>query len=382
MKKIAQLLSLLLFFTLFSSVANSSSSISPSPENSHSKSTYQLLLEEYSKINSPTDIKNGLIEEINLKYNRTQAFQTSETSDIDSYISQLNQKYEENQKLERDKERTVGEILTSLYPETNFVTLATSITKEDKITVMKKIIETIDNNKGSSKQVELLQYYVNKFAPYAGEPSLERHISNKQNVITPQAASNSQYDRTVAKQYITNYWNTYNTPKYPNLNNMGGDCANFVSQVLHAGGLAMDTTGGWYINSKQSPPTYPSPSNVTQFNHSWGTADPSPWISAKQFNNRYSGGYSASVDLGFTGQGVIDNIGHFHQKLWTGDVVQLLQKKLWWYEAYHTMVVYTYDSSDVYLAAHSSSTNNTSLKSLAARSTDKKFDFFYIKNGL
>ena len=42
-----------------------------------------------------------------------------------------------------------------------------------------------------------------------------------------------------ARQYALNY-----NPAYHNYNPEGGDCANFVSQVLLAGGLLM--TDGWY----------------------------------------------------------------------------------------------------------------------------------------
>lgn len=47
--------------------------------------------------------------------------------------------------------------------------------------------------------------------------------------------------KTVA--YADKYWSTYND-FYPNYNIIGGDCADFVSQCLQAGGLPMNTS--WY----------------------------------------------------------------------------------------------------------------------------------------
>jgi len=44
------------------------------------------------------------------------------------------------------------------------------------------------------------------------------------------------YDRSKAVKYAKKYCNNYN-PKYHNYNPEGGDCANFVSQCLIAGGM-------------------------------------------------------------------------------------------------------------------------------------------------
>jgi Putative amidase domain/IPT/TIG domain len=45
-------------------------------------------------------------------------------------------------------------------------------------------------------------------------------------------------------QYALEYWQTYNTAQFGNLNPVGGDCANFVSQTLLARGLTMNSQ--WY----------------------------------------------------------------------------------------------------------------------------------------
>lgn len=46
------------------------------------------------------------------------------------------------------------------------------------------------------------------------------------------------YDRDSAIEYAVNWYNKYN-PNYPNFSS-SGDCANFVSQCLEAGGLQMN----------------------------------------------------------------------------------------------------------------------------------------------
>ncbi len=58
--------------------------------------------------------------------------------------------------------------------------------------------------------------------------------------------SADSYSPSAATAYASKYWNNYN-PNYSNYNSIGGDCANFVSQCLHAGGLQM--TDGWYWRS-------------------------------------------------------------------------------------------------------------------------------------
>lgn len=53
----------------------------------------------------------------------------------------------------------------------------------------------------------------------------------------------SAYNASAAVSYANTYWSNYN-PNYSNYNSIGGDCANFVSQCLVAGGMQM--TDGWY----------------------------------------------------------------------------------------------------------------------------------------
>ena len=51
------------------------------------------------------------------------------------------------------------------------------------------------------------------------------------------------YSPQMAVQYADTYWSNYND-LYPNYSIIGGDCADFVSQCLYAGGLPMNAS--WY----------------------------------------------------------------------------------------------------------------------------------------
>lgn len=57
------------------------------------------------------------------------------------------------------------------------------------------------------------------------------------------------YSPSAAVAYAQQYAYNYNS-QYHNFNPDGGDCANFVSQCLYAGGLQM--TDGWYYNGNAS----------------------------------------------------------------------------------------------------------------------------------
>lgn len=61
------------------------------------------------------------------------------------------------------------------------------------------------------------------------------------------------YNRDATYQYGMQYAYNYNTAQYNTIPN--GDCANFVSQCLRAGGLQFKTTGGytWYYLNGSSP---------------------------------------------------------------------------------------------------------------------------------
>lgn len=55
------------------------------------------------------------------------------------------------------------------------------------------------------------------------------------------AEARAAYSPSKVTAYTDRYWNSHNSA-YPNFENMGGDCANFVSQALRAGGKSMKGT--------------------------------------------------------------------------------------------------------------------------------------------
>ena len=61
-----------------------------------------------------------------------------------------------------------------------------------------------------------------------------------------------QYDRQAAVDYAVT-WAMGRNPAYFSLDGIGGDCTNFCSQCLYAGGCVMNFTPdtGWYYRSPQ-----------------------------------------------------------------------------------------------------------------------------------
>lgn len=75
---------------------------------------------------------------------------------------------------------------------------------------------------------------------YESELAARDMPAEKVNVIRAQT---SLYSAEEAVAYAEKYYDTYN-PEYPDWTGYGGDCANFVSQCLYAGGKSMEGTPG------------------------------------------------------------------------------------------------------------------------------------------
>ncbi|MER6536314.1 amidase domain-containing protein [Streptomyces sp900105755] len=79
-------------------------------------------------------------------------------------------------------------------------------------------------------------------APATGDdgnttPDAPRAATTRNPTPVPKTLTGGTYDYKAMAAYAEKYWNNYN-PNYPNYNNetAGGDCTNFVSQSLKAGG--------------------------------------------------------------------------------------------------------------------------------------------------
>ena len=84
-------------------------------------------------------------------------------------------------------------------------------------------------------------------APKAAAPApYQTSLDLPQASVAPEELYNFTYDHQAAANYSNAYWSSYNLA-YKNFNPVGGDCANFVSQSLRAGGQPDD--GSWYYRN-------------------------------------------------------------------------------------------------------------------------------------
>lgn len=174
-----------------------------------------------------------------------------------------------------------------------------------------------------------------------------------------------------------NYNNTVQA--YPRLeNSFGGDCTNFVSQCMLASGIHF--RDNWQILRKNG--NYTNITTTSQLNNSWSLSDPSPWISAVEFQNYWvshvsNGAYKA------TGQEILDNPNiAWNTPVTQGCVVQLAKKTLTGGvgEAHHSMYISGYINDGTYntygLTYHSTDTLFTSLLDVCRRYPNEYFLFY------
>lgn len=158
------------------------------------------------------------------------------------------------------------------------------------------------------------------------------------------------YDPLLAISYALKYAFDYNLA-YPNYSDIepGGDCANFISQCLHAGGLPMigdnanDITDSWFCYS----------------NYKWAISQISrTWRGAYYFYIYWSL-HSKSSRL-FLNESLIKP--ELKQLLLTyakpGDALNLIHSNG---SVYHTLLITDVTSNDILCAAHTNDTFATPL---------------------
>lgn len=159
-------------------------------------------------------------------------------------------------------------------------------------------------------------------------------LAARQAPAASQAAAAASYNYQAMADYAMRYWNNYN-PAYRSFNDVGGDCTNFVSQALRAGGWQDKT--GWYRDDNNWWYNWMN-QTITRINVQYFYT-----FAAVRSGRTYILGSPSYMGLGdvlqidFTNDGPKD----------------------------HTMIV-TYRSQQPYLTYHTTNTLNRSLSSLQA----------------
>lgn len=188
----------------------------------------------------------------------------------------------------------------------------------------------------------------------------------------------SFYDRAKAKEYIDTYWKKYN-PAYPSFHHGGGDCTNFISQVLYAGGMpwAEDNNPA---NHKKSTNWYCKPGATSKdsekrITFSWKIAAvfKAHWIKRVEMHKMYS--YAEAIQ----------NMNALSSEVFLGDVVQFCYSSG---VPYHTLAITgfnrdpQYHIKDIVLASHDMDSNTRSLyRTMLQYPSDYKLRVYNIKKG-
>ncbi|MBE7074268.1 MAG: amidase [Clostridiales bacterium] len=130
----------------------------------------------------------------------------------------------------------------------------------------------------------------------------------------------NKYDRISAINYAQKYALSPN-PNFYHFGGIGGDCTNFISQCLLAGGCNMQySSNGWYYNSSYDrSPSWTSVSELHNF----------------LLNNKKSGPHGEIISL---------------NSLEIGDIIQLKQNTS---RFNHTVIITKIQNGEIYVCAHS-----------------------------
>ncbi len=178
-------------------------------------------------------------------------------------------------------------------------------------------------------------------------------IDNIKNSFSKRTRKNtstlSTYSPQKAVEYAITYAFNYNTAKYPSYVGNGGDCANFASQVLNAGGKPMTGTNAsnfnsWFCRSNNLW-------DVSKISSTWRGADAFGhyWmkkaVSYKYFDSSY-----------FSDKSKLKKVLEYGNR---GDAVSVLNSNG---RPFHTLIIIDYGKDDLICAAHSGNTITASLR--------------------
>ncbi|WP_308780652.1 amidase domain-containing protein [uncultured Clostridium sp.] len=168
-------------------------------------------------------------------------------------------------------------------------------------------------------------------------------ISN--NNFTLAGEKNNNYNRELAREYAIK-WAIYSNKQYYNYINDGGDCTNFVSQVLRAGG--MDFIGSrknatsidsWFYYSSDLP-------NRT-----------STWTSANAFNLHFGkSGKRVYKYRKYSIEEALKNWDEIYSSIYIGDIIQYTRPNN---IAFHSQAITDLlDNKTIYFSQHSNTIEN------------------------
>lgn len=300
--------------------------------------------------------------------------------DEDSLLNNSEQRAFDIQTLKEiyNEDIEVGQILEKYTPATrssasiDLVSKATSLDKEQIIQTMHRIEDVYESAEDAEKEAMLS--YLLHHARACEDPQAIAFLESLNHSEPIAASALYTYRPADAAAYARTYALSYNTSAYPDMSALGGDCTNFVSQCMFAGGISMRDR--WYIRKRNG--TYVRPENPDQLNYSWELADPSPWTTIRNYTlywfpkvevKQYSkDNYNANYRTIYSSSGVA-----------VGDVVVftsgLFGVTTW---GAHAMIITGFDTSNkhILVSGHTNNRLNAKLYDLTALSDYAGIDFY------
>lgn len=263
-------------------------------------------------------------------------------------------------------EKQVGNLVDKVSGTKNYyLVLAVSEDANDRSLFVNQAMKIYDEL--SKGQRQFLNGYLIGYSEGVEDYSIRDFVESRKDNLDINVKRKESYNPTEAKNYAHKYYKNYNLSEYPNLNGIGGDCTNFVSQCIYKGGKKMDDT--WYI--KKLNDDNPEPTSNDELNESWDLADPSPWISAKEFGNYWSDKalktktYKVSDYLNLSDKSISGYA--------TGDVVQITKRAIINFYGYHTMLITKIDDDDFLYTAHYKDRKDANLTSALENYNKSKY---------
>lgn len=163
---------------------------------------------------------------------------------------------------------------------------------------------------------------------------------------------------------------------YPDFRGGSGNCANFVSQCMLASGVHYQNN--WYIYRKGTNLSAIAKGDITTLNNNWELADPSPWISAKQFAKYWKDKVTTNY---YKGSEIINKPSLITDlKIVPGDVIQYANVGLFGTlgDAEHTMYVTKVENSKIYVTYHSGPATDIDLMNICNNHQNQYIVFYKV----
>jgi hypothetical protein len=338
--KIALVLSYSLILTSIISLSVSASARTNNPDSKNDPEIYQGVASYVDEIytNMSDEEKSKLVDELYKEKSEITSEAKSKT-DASRSNSVIYEAYENVMK----EENYIVNLINELGENTDLDNW------EFNLEYLKNNIESIKNK--DDVNLAYVDSYIEAYEWVTTNENMpDQKVSQKAINMTKFAqVMATSYSYSDAVFYAEKYYKNYNS-NYSDWNSAGGDCANFISQCLYAGGKSMAGTPGTKVAAENFANWFSKGTTQNVKNVS------STWRGADAFRNYWQS--NATSYKKFTS---VDNSSFSYG--YNGDAVSLLNSNG---RAYHTMIIVGYSSPDFILAAHTGSTKSAKLSEKAS----------------